>query len=231
MRTIIKSIPNTITLLNVIAGSVAITYAFENNMAMAMLFIAIAAVLDFFDGFAARLLKAYSPLGKDLDSLADMLSFGAAPAIMLYVVSDGNYIVFVLAAFSALRLAKFNNDTRQTTSFIGLPTPANAFFFGSAAYLATADSTLSPMFNTIFTSMWGSSIVAVIFSLLLVCEIPMFSLKFKSYALKDNYIVYIFLAASAASLAIIKAAALPFIILVYILISIATSLYCKKCKK
>ncbi|MDR1698827.1 MAG: CDP-diacylglycerol--serine O-phosphatidyltransferase, partial [Prevotellaceae bacterium] len=134
MRTIIKQIPNTITCLNLLAGCMACVVAFYGEYGLAAYVIALAAVFDFADGFAARFLNAYSPLGKELDSLADMVSFGLAPAIMLFsFLAQHDFLLalvaFLLTIFSALRLAKFNIDKRQTDSFIGLPTPANAFFW------------------------------------------------------------------------------------------------------
>ena len=145
MKTICKHIPNTITCLNLVSGAVAVSYAFEGLFEMSFLFIVIGAVFDFFDGMSARLLHVSSPIGKELDSLADDITFGLAPASIVYnylcnasmphwllpVSSLLPYIAFVIAAFSALRLAKFNLDERQTTSFIGLPTPANALFWAS----------------------------------------------------------------------------------------------------
>lgn len=228
MRQIVKSIPNTITLLNLLSGMMATSFAFEGKIEMALIFIFAAAIFDFFDGFAARLLKAYSPLGKDLDSLADLISFGVAPSAMLYMVSACNYFAFVIAAFSALRLAKFNNDTRQTTTFIGLPTPANAILISSATYLSIQLGALTHIYQMVFTSYIGSSVTAAVLSILLVSEIPMFSLKFKSYGFRDNIVVYSFLLLSLIGLFILKIWALPLIIVAYILLSIALMLCCKR---
>ncbi len=226
MRTIIKSIPNTITLLNLLCGCVSISHAFIGEIDIAMYAIVVAAVLDFFDGFAARMLKAYSDIGKDLDSLADMVSFGVAPSVMLYIASGGNYFAFVLAAFSALRLAKFNNDTRQTSSFIGLPTPANAFFISSGVYVSMLGGEFSHLIAPIFTSTVGSSIISAVFALIMVSEIPMFSLKLKSYKLQDNVAVYSFLVFSIAMLVWLKLSALVIIIPAYIILSAALHTIC-----
>jgi len=136
-----KHIPNSITCLNLFSGCVAVFLAFKGNYEGAIIAILLAAVFDFFDGFAARLLKAYSPMGKELDSLADMVSFGVAPgAIVFSLLSETNvcewlpFLAFLIPVFSGLRLAKFNIDERQTTSFIGLPTPANAIFWAGLAF-------------------------------------------------------------------------------------------------
>ena len=140
-----KVIPNTLTSCNLISGCIATGFAFQGDVRMALMFIILGAAFDFFDGMSARLLHVSSPIGKELDSLADDVTFGVAPATIIFAhlkVMDYPsaleccrpwlpYFAFVVAAFSALRLAKFNLDERQTTSFIGLPTPANALFWGS----------------------------------------------------------------------------------------------------
>lgn len=140
-----KHIPNSITCCNLISGCIATTFAFAGDAKMALLWIIIGAVFDFFDGMSARLLHVSSPIGKELDSLADDVTFGVAPATILFselsvleypgvllgIKDYIPYVAFLMAAFSALRLAKFNLDERQTTSFIGLPTPANALFWSS----------------------------------------------------------------------------------------------------
>ena len=138
---ITKHIPNTITCLNLFSGSMAVYYAFLGNYQLVFALVLLAAVFDFFDGFAARLLKAYSPMGKELDSLADMVSFGLAPGAVAFSLLRQTvfpewlaFAGFIIPVFSALRLAKFNIDERQTNSFIGMPTPANAIFWVSASY-------------------------------------------------------------------------------------------------
>ena len=132
-----KHIPNFITCLNLFSGCVGVYLAFQGNFQGAFIAVIVSAVFDFFDGFAARLLKAYSPMGKELDSLADMVSFGVLPGAMVFSLLSKTgisewlpYVAFVIPVFSGLRLAKFNIDERQTSSFIGLPTPANAIFWG-----------------------------------------------------------------------------------------------------
>ncbi|MFR0677555.1 CDP-alcohol phosphatidyltransferase family protein [Dysgonomonas mossii] len=199
-----KHIPNTLTSLNLFSGSIATVMAFQGEYTWVVVWVIIAALFDFSDGFAARLLKAYSPIGKELDSLADMVSFGLAPSIAAFrFLSDNTirisqnpiiveylpYIAFLLAIFSALRLAKFNVDERQSESFIGLNTPANAMFWVSFCYgLAYKVPMITP--SLIYTFL----VAIVIFSLLMVSEIPMFSLKIKNIKFKGNEYRY-FLAA------------------------------------
>ena len=201
---------------------------------MAVYFIVAAAVFDFLDGFAARWLKAYSPMGKELDSLADMVSFGVAPASIMYILMfhtadlyTFTYIVaspaYLIAVFSALRLAKFNIDTRQTDSFIGLPTPANALFICSLVF-AGSDYQF-PMLDNLFVLL----AITVVFSYLLVAELPLFSLKFKSFDWKSNKIRYIFVIISAIILLILQWSGLSLVILLYILLSVISNvLYNKK---
>lgn len=181
---ITKHIPNTVTCCNLLCGSFSMYFALhKGDIYTAALFIILAAVFDFFDGFLARLLKAYSNIGKDLDSLADVVSFGVAPAMLIFSCMEKCnlyevvYIlpVFVLGAFAALRLAKFNNDTRQTTSFIGLPVPANALFWiGVADIIVKHQRELSVYANMVLIAVY---ILVGIFSFLMVSELPMFSLK------------------------------------------------------
>ena len=226
MRKIINSIPNTITSLNLFCGCLAIVYALNNDLIMAFYLMLGSAILDFFDGFAARMLNAYSPIGKELDSLADVVSFGVVPAMIMYMSGMGAF-AFVIAIFSALRLAKFNIDTRQQTTFIGLPTPANALFFCSIGFLVQSYPD-SSVVDIIFTNEYFQYITAVVFSLLLVSEIPMFSLKFKSYSFAKNAKVYIFLLLSICGLIAFKFFAVPFIIVTYVLFSVLEYIINKK---
>ena len=190
------NIPNTITCLNLISGCIATYWAFQGDYRMALLFIVIGAVFDFFDGMVARLLHVSSPIGKELDSLADDITFGFAPSAIIfsylshltsYISPLIPYLAFIMAAFSALRLAKFNLDERQALGFIGLPTPANALFWGA---LIGGLQGYDIHFEGIE---W--CIIAGIFisSYLLISEIPMFALKFKTWGWKGNEIKYIFL--------------------------------------
>ena len=198
-----KHIPNTITCLNLISGCIATFWSFQCDYRMALLFIIIGAVFDFFDGMVARLLHVSSPIGKELDSLADDITFGFAPSAIIFSYLNEScaaanstlctlhsilpFVAFILAAFSALRLAKFNLDERQALGFIGLPTPANALFWGA---LIGGLQGYDIHFEGIE---W--CIIAGIFisSYLLISEIPMFALKFKTWGWKGNEIKYIFL--------------------------------------
>ena len=198
-----KHIPNIITCLNLISGCIATYWAFQGDYRTALLFIIIGAVFDFFDGMVARLLHVSSPIGKELDSLADDITFGFAPSAIIFSYLNESYaaanstlctlhsilpfLAFILAAFSALRLAKFNLDERQALGFIGLPTPANALFWGA---LIGGLQGYDIHFEGIE---W--CIIAGIFisSYLLISEIPMFALKFKTWGRKGNEIKYIFL--------------------------------------
>ncbi|MDR0428083.1 MAG: CDP-diacylglycerol--serine O-phosphatidyltransferase [Dysgonamonadaceae bacterium] len=187
-----KNIPNLITCLNLLAGCMACVMILKyENFSGAFIFIVLASIFDFLDGFAARLLKAYSKLGAELDSLADVISFGMAPGCVIYAYLNSAtqglsfsglpFIAFLLPIFSAIRLAKFNTDTRQTDSFLGLPVPACALFWISFIPTILPYTHRNP-------SIYVASVVGllIIFCLLMVSEIPMFSLKFKNFGWKDN---------------------------------------------
>ena len=198
-----KHIPNTITCLNLISGCIATYWAFQGDYRMALLFIIIGAVFDFFDGMVARLLHVSSPIGKELDSLADDITFGFAPSAIIFSYLNEScaaanstlctlhsilpFVAFILAAFSALRLAKFNLDERQALGFIGLPTPANALFWG--ALIVGAGDWISTLPYAPYLILLGTFISCY----LLIAEIPMFALKFKHWGWKGNEIKYIFL--------------------------------------
>ena len=196
-----RHIPNTVTCCNLLSGCIASVMAFQANYEAAILFIILGAVFDFFDGMLARLFKVSGPLGKELDSLADDITFGFAPAAIVFslfkevhypafmqsIADIFPYTAFIIAVFSALRLGKFNIDTRQTTSFIGLPTPANALFWGSLVVGAHPFLT-SDSFNALYLFA-----LVILMSYLLIAELPMFSLKFKNLSWSDNKISYLFL--------------------------------------
>jgi len=233
MKIKLFTIPNIITCLNLLSGCGSIVAAFNGDFKWAFFLIIIAAIFDFFDGFTARLLKSYSAIGKELDSLADIVSFGVAPAVMLFCLLGLNsetgaekYIVFIVAAFSALRLAKFNIDDRQSTDFIGLPTPANAMFISSLAYLAAKGE--SGILNYLVSVPWITIGLAIIFSILLVSEIRMFSLKFSKEKNNDQYLRYIFLLVSLILIIAMKVYAIPSIIILYIIISLVRNFFGKK---
>lgn len=224
-----KHIPNAITCLSLVSGCIACVIALKGELQLATLWIIIAAVFDFMDGFAARLLKAYSPMGKELDSLSDMVSFGVAPGMIVYWLLNeacmsasmgelGNYIpylAFVIPTFSGLRLAKFNIDERQTTSFIGLPVPAHALLWSSAGCSVVP---LIPANASLFIVV--TVVLAVATSLLLVSEIPMFSLKVKSYKWKGNESRYLLVFCAIAFIAAFGMLGIAGTILLYILLSI-----------
>ncbi len=219
-----KHIPNTITCLNLISGCIATYWAFQGNYDFALIFIVAGAVFDFFDGMAARLLGVSSPIGKELDSLADVVTFGVAPSAMVFSFLSSFHIhfplvlflAFVIAAFSALRLAKFNLDERQTMGFIGLPTPANALFWaslivGCGDWLQTLPYSAGIILLMVFVSCW-----------LLVSEIPMFALKFKQWGWRGNEIRYLFLLSCIPLLAFFGIAGIAIIVAWYVLLSILT---------
>lgn len=221
-----KHIPNFITCLNLFSGSIAVYLAFNANYEGAFIAILVAAIFDFFDGFAARLLKAYSPMGKELDSLADMISFGLAPgAIVFSLLAETHvcdwmpYVAFIIPVFSGLRLAKFNIDDRQTSSFIGMPTPANALFWSGLAFSYA---------TFLVDYYWVLLILVPLFSFLLVAEIPMFALKIKNFSLKENKTQYLFLFFAVVLLAILKLNAFAPIIAWYILLSLLLAIFCSK---
>lgn len=220
-----KHIPNTITCCNLISGCIATYYAFYDQYQLALLFIIIGAVFDFFDGMSARLLNVSSPIGKELDSLADDITFGFAPSAMIfsYLCTFHIHIIvipflaFVMAAFSALRLAKFNLDERQALGFIGLPTPANALFWGSliagaGSWLATIPYICYILLAGVFLSCY-----------LLIAEIPMFALKFKHWGWKGNEIKYIFILSCIPLLLLLGVSGFAAIIAWYIVLSVATT--------
>jgi len=222
-----KHIPNTITCCNLVSGCIATYFAFEGKFDLALLFIIIGAVFDFFDGMSARLLGVSSPIGKELDSLADDITFGFAPSAILfsYLCSLHIHLIilpflaFIMAAFSALRLAKFNLDERQALGFIGLPTPANALFWGSL--IAGAGEWMKALPWTNDSILCCIILVAIfISSYLLVAEIPMFALKFKHWGWKGNEIKYIFILSCIPLLLWLGVSGFAAIIAWYVLLSV-----------
>ena len=227
LQTIKKIIPNTLTSCNLIAGCIATFHAFTGNVGIALLWIVIGAAFDFFDGMSARLLHVSSPMGKELDSLADDITFGLAPAAIVgfeltmvhypaFLMPVSDYIpfaAFVMAAFSALRLAKFNLDERQSLGFIGLPTPANALFWGSLMVGVAPHFESSPL--------WAVAMVVgvLVSSYLLVSEIPMFALKFKQWGWKGNEVKYLFVLSCIPILALLRISGIAVIIAWYVLLS------------
>ena len=240
-----KHIPNAITCGNLFCGCIAIVAALKGNLIMTAYLVGIAAVFDFLDGFAARLLKVGGEMGKQLDSLADMVTFGVVPGIVLFQLMSASTILngkptlllandigsywlllsFLITIFSAIRLAKFNIDTRQTNSFIGVPTPANTILICSI-----------PLINHFQANVGGFNILAIthnvyflivltlIMSYLLIAELPLFALKFKNFGWADNKIRYSFLIISVILLILFQFIAIPFIIFLYIVLSIINNM-------
>ena len=226
-----QHIPNTITCCNLLSGCFSILFSFTGKPVLAALMIFAAGLFDFFDGFTARLLKAHSPIGGDLDSLSDVVSFGVAPGFIMYqLICDGMTepiwpvgdvslfacFAFLLPVFSAVRLAKFNVDDRQTTSFIGLPTPPMAIFMAS---LTLAFWQLGLLGQPILNPYLGLGIV-LLFSFMMVCNRPFFSFKMKKVTWKGNEVKWIFLILAVAGFAVFRFVALPFILLLYVLLSV-----------
>ena len=225
-----KHIPNTITCCNLISGCIATYFAFQSDYYMALLFIVIGAVFDFFDGMSARLLHVSSPIGKELDSLADDITFGFAPSAIVFSFLCSFHIhqawvpflAFIMAAFSALRLAKFNLDERQSLGFIGLPTPANALFWGSLIARLDFQRWFEPYSIPDF---WFYIILALlpVSCYLLVAEIPMFALKFKTWGWRGNEVKYIFILSCIPLLVLLGTAGIAAVIAWYIVLSVITN--------
>ena len=230
MNAITKNIPNSITCLNLLSGCFACLFAYKGEYDIVALCIGLSALFDFLDGMAARLLHAYSPMGKELDSLADDITFGFAPAAIVFslfkevhypdfllpIAEYMPYTAFLIAVFSALRLGKFNIDPRQSSSCIGMPTPANALFWGSLV-VGGHSFLISDSFNAIYLF-----ILVLIMSLLLIAEIPMFSLKFKNLTWSQNKVSYIFLIVCIPLLLIFKISGFAAVIIWYIILSLLT---------
>ena len=222
-----KHLPNAITCANLFSGCIGIVFAFQGNLIIAAYAIFLSSIFDFFDGLASRVLNSYSFIGKDLDSLADMVSFGFLPSAILYelylkapqidhISPYLCYVAFLITVLSALRLAKFNNDTRQSDSFIGLPTPANAIFIASLPliiqqYEVLARYILNPYILT--------GLITVM-CILLVSEIPLMSLKFKNRDFNKNIFRYLLLLFSAILILFFKFVAVPVVIFIYITLSL-----------
>lgn len=233
---ILAFIPNLFTLSNLVCGVLGIYFAFDNQLTTAFYLMLLAALFDFMDGFLARLLKVSGELGKQLDSLADLVTFGVLPGAMLFAiqrmllqVEDGNFqqltnlqwslllTPVLIPVFSALRLAKFNIDTRQSDAFIGLPTPANAIFMASLATNIIMESKLLPPF--VYNSLSIAGII-LLFSFLLVSELPLFALKFKNFGWMGNQIRYLFLLSSLLLLVALGLPVIFYIVLLYLLFSL-----------
>ncbi len=224
LRVIKQNIPNTITCMNLLSGCLACVFAFKfgdsfgslKGYEMAFLMIGLAAFFDFFDGLSARLLHAYSNLGKELDSLSDLVSFGVAPAALVFNLIETQthsplaYLAFLIPVFGALRLARFNIDDRQTTSFIGLPIPANAIFWIGLVAWNMQYYYLGNLFMTV---------MMLAFPLLMVCDVRMFSLKVKTFALAPNVRRYALLLGAIGFVSYAHVAGLMWTVIFYIFLS------------
>ena len=232
-----KHIPNILTLLNLLCGSIAVLFAVNNNVVAAALFVFLGIFFDFFDGFAARKLKVSSDLGLQLDSLADMVTSGLVPGIVMFkllelVVSDwgtvdlsNGYNIplipvfgFLITLASAYRLAKFNLDDEQQTYFKGLPTPANALLILSLPLILEFQN--NDLINGIILNKWFLIAVTILSAYLLNSNIKLFALKFKDFSFKGNSARYIFIILCIVLLIVLKFAAIPVIIILYILMSV-----------
>ena len=228
-----KYVPNLITLSNLLCGTVAIVFAVRGTIDWAALFVAIGIFLDFFDGFFARLLHVKSEMGLQLDSLADMVTSGVVPGIVMFqLLSNSTYVLqtegtfamllpyvgFFITLASAYRLANFNIDTRQTSGFIGLPTPANTMFILSLPLILQYQPT--ELFNSLLHNMWVLLGITLLSAYLLNAEIALFALKFSDYSFKNNALKYVFLALCVILLLSLKIIAIPLIILLYIILSL-----------
>lgn len=230
-----KNLANAVTCLNLICGCLSIVYCIRIDLQMASMFIIAAAIFDFLDGFVARLTNSYSPIGKELDSLADVVSFGVAPGFILFALFYYNsnfltidfdpmknwysFAAFLLPCGSALRLAKFNIDTRQSEGFIGMPVPSMGFIVAALPFIIFDEKTPEWFSNFLVHP------ITLIFLILGLCylmlsELKLISLKFKTYDFASNKPRYILLGIGAVLLVLLKFKALPLIILSYIFISV-----------
>ena len=229
-----KNIPNLITAFNLLAGLGGIYFCSKGNLLHASYTVFLAMVFDFLDGLFARALKTSSDFGKQFDSLADLVSFGIVPgfivlnllksqSILEIIIIEKNvlpFIGFLIPLLSAARLAKFNTDTRQVNMFYGLPTPAHALFWASIPVVGSFSAENATIFNTIIVHPAFIVTAVVIFSLMMIVDIPMISLKFKNLKISDNWQRYILVAAIILLFAILKLYAIPFIIVVYVILSL-----------
>ena len=224
--TIKKHIPNALTCLNLLSGMIGIHFVIINGPYYGFYFILAAAIFDFFDGFAARMLKVQSPIGKELDSLADLVTFGVLPSFIVYLLLEAKtesdllpYLAFAIGIQSALRLAKFNIDERQEERFIGVPTPASALFFSTLPLLAGSVSLVA----LVLENPWFLSAVTLIFAYLLTAEIPLLALKFKHFGWKGNQWRFLVLIISLLSVLGLGLAGIPIAVLSYICLSLVNN--------
>ncbi len=224
-----KHVPNIITLLNLFCGCIALVSIAKGDFYGGFIFVCLGIFLDFFDGFFARLFKVSSPLGLQLDSLADMVTSGVVPGYVMYsmfaMMTDNVYVPFigfVITLGACFRLANFNIDERQTDSFIGLPTPANALFFLSLPLIPK-----SMLVIELFTNLWFLIVISLLSAYIMNAEIPLFSLKIKKLNFKDNMLPMVFLFLSVLLLLFFQFSGIPLVILMYILLSIINNKFLK----
>ncbi|TDE16242.1 CDP-diacylglycerol--serine O-phosphatidyltransferase [Dyadobacter psychrotolerans] len=227
-----RNLPNALTCGNLLCGCIGIVEVFHGNIVLSCYLIGVALIFDFFDGFLARLLKVSSPIGRDLDSLADMVTFGVLPSVIVFQLLMGStpknmdeiwkpYLAFFIAIFSAIRLAKFNNDPRQSDTFIGVPTPANALLIGSLPVIVHQ---YGAIWEQIIVNTSNLLILTFVMSFLLVAELPLLALKFKAFGWKGNEIRYSFILISALLLIFFQILAIPVILILYIFVSLLSNL-------
>ncbi|NDP26050.1 MAG: phosphatidylserine synthase [Flavobacterium sp.] len=232
-----KHIPNSITLLNLFCGCIALVFVSELNFEVAFFFVSLGIFLDFFDGFFARLFKVAGPLGLQLDSLADMVTSGVVPGfVMFWLLKQGQdpasanlflpYLGFIITLGSCYRLANFNIDTRQTDSFIGLPTPANTLFIMSLPLVLHYSDSLITL--EILSNQWILLAITLFSAYILNAEIPLFSLKIKDFTLKKNALQIVFLILCVLLLIFFQYLAVPLVIITYILLSVINNKFLKK---
>ena len=233
-----KYIPNIITLLNLFCGCIAIVFVAQNDFMTAFFFVSLGIFLDFFDGFFARLFKVSSPLGLQLDSLADMVTSGLVPGFTMFMMlskfdlqpeSLVPYLGFIITLGACYRVANFNIDTRQTNSFIGLPTPANALFILSLPLIMQEDN--YQFISELLTTSWFLLLVSVLSAFVMNAEIALFSLKIKKLNLKDNALQITFLLLSVLLLFMFHFLGVALVILMYVLLSITQNTFFSQAKK
>jgi CDP-diacylglycerol--serine O-phosphatidyltransferase len=231
--TIKRHIPNIITLINLFCGCIALVFAMKANFEMAFYFVCLGIFLDFFDGFFARLFNVSSPLGLQLDSLADMVTSGVVPGFVMFQMLSNSvnsnpslvyfpYLGFIIALGSCYRLANFNIDTRQTDSFIGLPTPANALFILSLPLIVKYSDSLIAL--ELLTNNWFLLVITLLSAYILNAEIPLFALKIKKFNFKDNALQIVFLFISLILLALFQFLGVALVIVFYLLLSVIMNL-------
>ena len=223
-----KHIPNFLTLCNVACGCYGVVAVFKGDLQTGSIMIWAGALFDFFDGFAARMLRKFSAIGKDLDSLADLITFCFLPASILFALIDQYsvnnwmpYVGYLLVLFGALRLAKFNNDSRQSDTFYGLPVPASGIFVSALPFISGVEHS---GFAGFLTSYYALAVISILLSLMMVSDIKLMSLKFKELSIKANWQRFLLILISLILLVVFNIVALPFIIILYVVLSVTLNI-------